>query len=396
MTSTSTFEQDARQSLAPLYLANMVCSMGMMGFVALAGPLAVSLELEAWHIGLSATAGGLGWVLSARFWGRTADRVGRKPVLLIGLSGFVLGYLVLGLSVFAEELLGLSAVLVLSVLILSRFGMGLSYSAVPAAGAALIADRHSAAERVGALGRLGAAQAAGLLFGPAAVAVLAGVSPAMVLLCLALLPVLALVFVAARLPGDVAETGAAVRKLSLLDPRLARIIVSATLVMMAVSIAQIVIGFVAIDRLSLSESAAMRLAGGALTAVGVSLIVAQLAVKKLGWTPIKLIRLGCSIAAVGFLVAGFAASQVVLVLAYVVAGFGAGWAFPGINAFAANAVSADEQGRAAGAVSSAMGLGAMVGPLLGGLLYQQSGILPYAVAAVSFAVAALGPRKRTA
>jgi len=46
--------------LVPLHLASLVCSIGMMGFVTLAGPLAATLGLTAAQIGLSATAGGLG------------------------------------------------------------------------------------------------------------------------------------------------------------------------------------------------------------------------------------------------------------------------------------------------------------------------------------------------
>ncbi len=45
--------------------------------------------------------------------------------------------------------------------------------------------------------------------------------------------------------------------------------------MTAVGIAQIVVGFLALDRLRLPGPAATRLAGGALAAVGVALIVAQ-------------------------------------------------------------------------------------------------------------------------
>ena len=67
----------ASRGLAPLYVANLVCSMGMMGFVVVAGPLADGLGLAAWQIGASATAGGLGWVLASRPWGRAADQRGR-------------------------------------------------------------------------------------------------------------------------------------------------------------------------------------------------------------------------------------------------------------------------------------------------------------------------------
>ncbi|MEM6941168.1 MAG: MFS transporter [Pseudomonadota bacterium] len=392
MTDATPHAQSTSSSLAPIYVASMVCSMGMMGFVAASGPLAVSLSLEAWQIGLSAMAGGLGWVLSARYWGRTADKVGRKPVLLGGLTGFILGYAVLCLGVLAGQHWNLAAPAVLTILIVSRFGMGLSYSAVPAAGAAVIADRFTADERSGAMGRLGAAQASGLLLGPGAVALLAGSSPSMVLVILALLPIFALGFILARLPNDMPRADATAKHLALSDPRLIRAVLSAVLAMIAVGIAQIVIGFVAMDRLSLPENAALLLAGSALTAVGISLIVAQLVVKSLGWHPTTLIRVGSGIAALGCLAAAVAPTPFSLVLSYALAGFGAGWAFPGINAYAANSVSREEQGRAAGAVSSAMGLGAMLGPLLGGFAYQLSEMLPLLIAAVAFTVAIWIPR----
>lgn len=382
----------AGSSLGPIYLASMICSMGMMGFVAAAGPLAISLSLEAWQIGLSATAGGLGWVLSARFWGRMADKIGRRPVLLCGQAGFLLGYCLLCLAVLSGEHLGLASIYVLIALIASRFGMGLSYSAVPAAGAAVIADRYAADDRAGAMGRLGAAQASGLLLGPAAVAALGGASPSVVLIFLTFLSFPAFAFSLLKLPKDLPDVNAVATHLSILDPRLIRPTLTAVLAMLAVGIAQIVIGFVAMDRLSLPQSAALRLAGGALTAVGVSLIVAQLAVKALAWSPSTLIRVGSAIAALGCLAAAAAPTQVLLILSYALAGFGAGWTFPGINAYAANAVSADEQGRAAGAVSSAMGVGAMLGPLLGGLAYQHSGMLPFLLAAIAFAAASAWPR----
>jgi len=40
-----------------------------------------------------------------------------------------------------------------------------------------------------------------------------------------------------------------------------------------------------------------------------------------------------------------------------------------------------------------MGVGAMLGPLLGGLTYTHSGVIPYAIGALSFALATLIPRR---
>lgn len=371
MTSTPT------AGLTPVYLASLVCSMGMMGFVALAGPLAAALGLSAAQIGLSATAGGLGWVLAARAWGRAADRIGRRQVLLLGVAGFAVFYLGLCLVAQAGAAWGLPAMAALAGLIAARFAMGLTYAAVPAAANALIADRFAPEARAGAMGRLGAAQASGLLLGPAVVALSAGPSPVLPLFLLALLPVPVLAVLTLRLPADRPAAGAGpAPALPLADARLRRPLVAALAAMTAVGIAQIVVGFLALERLGLPGPAATRLAGGALAAVGVALIVAQVVVGRLGWAAGRLMATGGVIAAAGFAASAFAPTAATLIAAYALAGFGAGWVFPAISALAANAVGAGEQGRAAGSVSTAFGLGAMIGPALGGVAYGLGDSLP--------------------
>ncbi|MEM1387473.1 MAG: MFS transporter [Pseudomonadota bacterium] len=381
--------ETATPSLAPLFVASIVCSMGLMGFVAVAGPLADLIGLKAWQIGLTATAGGLGWVLTARAWGRAADRYGRKRILVLGLVFFIVAYMLLCLAAHSAIAYGLPPMIALAGLIATRFGMGITYSAIPAASTAVIADHYDATTRAGALGRLGAAQSSGLLLGPALVFALAGPSPALTLFILALLPMPALAFLATRLPNDAPSQAKPAPQLPLRDPRIVRSVGAAFTALIAIGIAQITIGFVAIDRLGLSNEAAQRLAGGALAAVGVSLIAAQLTVKKLGWSAERLMRVGALVSAVGFAAAAFAPTALTLVMTYVVAGFGAGWAFPAISTLAANAVDADEQGRAAGTVSSAMGLGAMIAPLIGGTLYEFASAFPYLIGAVAMAAIAI-------
>jgi MFS transporter, DHA1 family, tetracycline resistance protein len=370
------------RDLTPIHLATLVCSMGMAGFVAVAGPLAAALGLSAAQLGLSATAGGLGWVLTARAWGRAADRIGRRRVLLVGVAGFAVFYLALAVVAQAGAAWGLAPLVALAGLIGARFAMGVTYSAVPAASNALIADRFAPAARAGAMGRLGAAQAAGLLLGPAFVAAAAGPSPVVPLLLLALLPLPALALLAARLPADQpAAAGAVMPPLPLGERRLRRPVVAGLAAMLAVSIAQIVVGFIALDRLGLTDTAATRLAGAALAAVGFALIAAQIAVARLGWSPGRLMSTGAAIAAVGLFAAALASSPAALVAAYAIAGLGAGWVFPAISAMAANAVGPDEQGRAAGSVSTALALGAMLGPLLGGAVYAMNDAWPLMLAA---------------
>lgn len=376
-------------ALSPLYLANLVCSMGMMGFVALAGSLAATLGLEAWQIGISAMAGGLGWVLSARSWGRAADTLGRKRVLTYGVGGFAVAYGLMCLSAQAGAAWGVGAMLTLTGLIATRFLAGVFYSAVPAAGNALIADHFQAAERAGAMGRLSAAQAAGLLFGPALIAVAAGPSPVLPLFILAVLPVGALAFLSIKLQSDTARTSDRVPPLPFGDKRLLGPLVIAFAAMVSIGIAQIVVGFVALDRLSLPNAEAIRVSGLTLSAVGVALIVANIAIGKIGWSPAELIGVGGMLSAFGFVASSLAPSASLFIASYALAGFGAGWVMPSISAAAANAVDASEQGRAAGSVSTAFGIGAIVGPFLGGSLYSLNQVLPLLLSACAMGAAAI-------
>jgi MFS family permease len=59
-----------------------------------------------------------------------------------------------------------------------------------------------------------------------------------------------------------------------------------------------------------------------------------------------------------------------------------GFVFPSFQALAADAVQAHEQGAAAGTVAAAQGLGMVVGPMLGTLLYRGGPSLPYLLVGV--------------
>lgn len=51
-----------RFSMRPLMFENFVCTLSMMSFVALIGPIARLLGLAPWQTGMAVTVGGLAWV----------------------------------------------------------------------------------------------------------------------------------------------------------------------------------------------------------------------------------------------------------------------------------------------------------------------------------------------
>lgn len=371
--------------LPALVLAALIGTMAMMSFVAVIGPVVRLLGLSEWHAGLSVTAAGVLWMLAARRWGQLSDRIGRKRVLLLAMGAYTGVYL--ALAMFIDVALQVTPPVVVSVLVLvgARGLIGLFYAAVPPTAAALIADQAPAGQRTQFLARLGSANALGMVLGPAAAGWLAYTHLSLALYVAALLPLLALALLAWRLPSTApAAAASSARRTPLrrLDRRLRLPQLAAFLGMVSVTIAQVTVGFFAIDRLGLAAAEGARMAGIALTAVGVGLILAQALVMKLEVPPRRWIVLGALIAGIGFASVAGVQQPWQLHAAYALAAFGMGFVFPSFQALAADAVQAHEQGAAAGTVAAAQGLGMVVGPMLGTLLYRGGPSLPYLLVGV--------------
>jgi len=119
------------------------------------------LPIYAEHFG--ATTLQIGWLVGifslmqfffAPVWGSISDRIGRKPVLLIGLLGTVISYILMGLA---------DTVVLLFV---ARFLSGIGGANIGAA-QAYLADISTPENRARAMGLLGAAFGLGFVFGPA-------------------------------------------------------------------------------------------------------------------------------------------------------------------------------------------------------------------------------------
>ncbi|MCH8048577.1 MFS transporter [Patescibacteria group bacterium] len=106
-------------------------------------------------IGMLAGSFALAQLLSSPFWGILSDRFGRKPIILLGLLGLSLSFLVFA---FAANL---------AALFISRFVQGLFSGAVMPSSRAYIADVTSKENRIKSMGRIGGAIALGVIFGPA-------------------------------------------------------------------------------------------------------------------------------------------------------------------------------------------------------------------------------------
>ncbi|MBW3539197.1 MAG: MFS transporter [Planctomycetes bacterium] len=103
--------------------------------------------------------------LFAPVWGRLSDRIGRRPVLMVGLGGSTVFYALFGLaSTLArdESLLGMGP---LTWLLVTRIGAGIAGATIPTA-QAYIADVTEEHERGKGMALIGAAFGIGFTFGP--------------------------------------------------------------------------------------------------------------------------------------------------------------------------------------------------------------------------------------
>lgn len=376
-------------SLKPLMFETFVCSMAMMAFVALAGPLARVIGLAPWQIGAAMTIAGLAWMVMARIWGAASDRRGRRPVLLFGLGGFAVTYFLLSLFIDLALRTAMLPAIAFAGLVIGRAMAGVFYAAVPATSTALVADNVPPAERGKAMAAIGASSAAGMVIGPGFAGLAGPVSLSLPLYATAVLPAIAFVILWRVLPRVEHHAPPRGNPLRLSDPRLRRPMAVAFTAMFSVAIAQISVGFYALDRLQLDAAGAAHAAGIALACVGVSLVLAQVVLRQLDWPPQRLIRLGGLIGAVGFASVTLAGSIPALWASYALAAFGMGWVYPSVSALAANSVEAHEQGAAAGSVAAAQGLGVILGPIVGTSIYAFNTAAPYALIGVMLFVTAL-------
>ncbi len=112
-------------------------------------------EGVALHVGGLASSYATAQLVLAPFWGRFADAHGRRPAVLIGLAGFSLSQLMLGLGQG------------LPVLYLARVLGGSSSACLLPAASAYVADTTRSRDRSQAMGHMNASLSLGVVVGPA-------------------------------------------------------------------------------------------------------------------------------------------------------------------------------------------------------------------------------------
>ena len=115
-----------------------------------------TLDDSGWQLGLLMASFSVMQFLCAPFWGRLSDRIGRRPVLMVGLFGSVLFYTLFGVATVMRSL---------PLLFVSRIGAGIAGATIPTA-QAYIADSTTLENRPRGMALIGMAFGLGFTFGP--------------------------------------------------------------------------------------------------------------------------------------------------------------------------------------------------------------------------------------
>lgn len=366
-----------------------------INFVVVA-PLAREAGLTEIEIAGILTFSSVLYTIFTPLWGRIADRVGRKRVMVFSLTAMALtnmAFLFALNAALAGLVTGLMAFLLLAFV---RVWFGLLAPGLQPAAMAAMTDATTPATRAGGLGMLGAAMSLGSILGPAGAAVLARIG--------ALAPLWGTIMFNLAVAGLIAVALPATRPLphehkrppplSMRDPRVFPHLAFLFVYFVAVGMIQQTIGWFIADRYEFADTAAQTAkqavvlyTGLTMACTSVAIIIVQFGyVSRRSPDPRRILPIGLGLLAVGYVSADLFHPFWMVLVSFVIVGIGAALAVPSANALGSLSVGRSEQAGAAALLASAPPAGFVIGPLLGSVLYMANPGLPFLAAAIVFSV----------
>jgi DHA1 family multidrug resistance protein-like MFS transporter len=307
-------------------------------------------------------------------WGSLSDRVGRKPILMIGVLGY--GITMVGFGLATQ----------LWMMFLARILAGVLSSATAPTTMAYISDSTSEEDRGGGMGLLGAAGGLGAIFGPAVGGLLAERSLSFPFFVAAGMSFLALFLIVLLLPESLPQSDRSSRIAdqpvfdlrawwqALFSP-IGSLLVLTFLVTGGLMIFYGILGLYALERFGYgtSEVGVIFTVLGLVSAIGQGLLVGPLT-KRFG-DPV-VIKVGFLLSAVSLLTVMLADQYVLLLVTIAFFSLANALLIPSITSLTSKRATLS-QGVTMGLSNSFVSLGRIFGPTLGGLVFDLHWGLPF-------------------
>tara|TARA_X000000368_G_scaffold191287_1_gene150844 strand:+ start:40 stop:1275 length:1236 start_codon:yes stop_codon:yes gene_type:complete len=329
------------------------------------------------------------FIVFTPFWGRLSDRIGRKAVLLIGLSGYVLSNLIFLYSASLGLIGYVTGFSLLMILLMARIvNSAIGAASRPASGA-YVADVTSEEDRSSGMGKFGAANNIGTILGPVLVGSLVGLNIFGInipqfglltpLIVMSILMAIAVVFVYIFLPsGDSVSEAETSGSGIVFDRNLKLLLAVGVIIFTAFALVQSITAFYIQDRFAYNLDETAKTTALLLGTMAFMAIISQLTiVQKYKGSPLNLIKYSLPLFILSCLFIIFSPNFLFLYAGMAFMGLGMGLASPGYTSAASLNADKDKQGAAVGLAMVAPGIGFALGPLLSGFLYSSSMNLPF-------------------
>ena len=329
------------------------------------------------------------FIIFTPFWGKLSDRIGRKKVLLIGLSGYVLSNIVFLYSASLGLIGAFTGFSLLMILLISRvINSAIGAASRPASGA-YVADVTSEEERSSGMGKFGAANNIGTILGPVLVGSLVGLNIFNIqieqfglltpLIVMSMIMALAALFVYIYLPDNRINSDEKIQDTKIvLDFNLKLLISIGVIVFTAFAIVQSVTAFYIQDRFGYNLGQTAQTTALLLGTMALMSIISQLTiVQKYKGGPLNLIRFSIPLFILSSVLIIFSPNFLFIYIGMAAMGLGMGLASPGYTSAASLNADKDNQGAAVGLAMVAPGIGFALGPFLSGILYSYSMNMPF-------------------
>ena len=325
-------------------------------------------------LGLLVATAALTEFLFGPIWGSISDRVGRKPILMIGMFGYALAMFLFGI---ANQIWMLIAFRALS---------GVLSSATITTTMAYIGDSTSEKARGGGMGLLGAVAGAGTVIGPGIGGLLAGGSlktPFFVSSALALLSVLLVAFLLPEsLPREARGTQEQKIKLVRFDELwraltgpIGMLLLIAFLATFGTSNFEAIFGLYMLDKLDYGPEQV----GGILTLVGAIALIGRGLLTGFvtgHWGEPTVIKASLLVGSVGFILLLLANTYAAVLLTTGIYTCSITFLRPSIHSLTSKRTNVG-QGASMGLSNSFVSLGRVLGPLYAGIVFDINPNYPY-------------------
>ncbi|HBQ51053.1 TPA: tetracycline resistance MFS efflux pump [Candidatus Daviesbacteria bacterium] len=368
-----------KPSLFFIYLTVFVNIIGFGMVFPLLPFYARHFQASEFTVGLLAGSFAIAQFILSPVWGRLSDRIGRKPIIAMGLLGLSLSFLLFGL---ASNLF---------LLFVGRILQGVFSAASISVAQAYVGDVTSKEERIKGMGNLGASLAAGFIFGPGIGGVLSTVNLSFPFFVASLLAAANFIFVMAFLPESLTKKA---EKLMIkegffnikhmyhgLKGELGSFFILTFLWSFALTNNEVGVPLFAEERLGLSAFTIGYFFSvqGLLSAFMQSVLIYKIT-RFLGEH--KTAVLGISVMAVGLFLIPFAKSSAFLLIFMILMTIGSSMTRPTLASLVSKKTH-EGQGTTMGIFASFESLGRVFGPILGGWLFSFFGFhSPFTISAI--------------